>query len=360
MARLCLAAGARPNFVKIAPLMTLLRSSDGFEPVLVHTGQHYDDAMSGAFFRDLEIPAPDIELGVGSGTHAEQSARLMIAFEQVLADHDFDAVVVVGDVNSTLACSVVAAKAGVPIAHVEAGLRSFDRSMPEEINRVVTDALSEILFTTSEDANEHLRREGHPAQQIHFVGNTMIDTLLRHRSVIEDSTLLAGIGVEPHGYVAATFHRPANVDDGERLAAILGALADLPMPGVLPMHPRTRTVAERAGLSLRSDRLKIIEPLGYLDFLRLQASAAVVVTDSGGIQEETTVLGVPCLTFRVNTERPVTITNGTNRLIGTDPGCLAEEISKTLASPPPSGRIPPLWDGHAADRIVSVLARELT
>ncbi len=343
--------------MKAAPIMRVLHGHDRFATTLVHTGQHYDAAMSDAFFRDLEMPEPDVFLGVGAGTHAEQTGRVMVEFERYLAEAPPDVVMVIGDVNSTLGCAVVAAKAGVTVGHVEAGLRSFDRSMPEEINRIVADSLSSILFTTSEDANEHLLAEGHQPEQIHFVGNTMIDTLERYRQQAADPAPLVAAGIEPATYLLVTLHRPANVDDPDRLAATLRALGSLDLPVVLPLHPRTRAVAERAGLGELLAELHAMPPVGYLEFLRLQMHARVVLTDSGGIQEETTVLGVPCLTFRDNTERPITLSEGTNRLIGTDPSRIGPEVRSVLESPPDAQRIPPLWDGHAAERIVGVLER---
>ena len=339
--------------------MRALDAHPGFEPILVHTGQHYDAAMSDAFFADLEMPAPHVSLGIGSGTHAEQTGRVMVEFERYLSTEAARVVAVIGDVNSTLGCAIVAAKQGVTVAHIEAGLRSFDRSMPEEINRIVADSLSTVLLTTSEDANEHLEREGHRPEHIHFVGNTMIDSLERYRERTADPGPLLAAGLEPGGYLLATLHRPSNVDEPNRLARTLNALLNIGMPVVFPMHPRTRDVAERAGLAPLLDRLRVLPPAGYLDFLRLQAHAALVITDSGGVQEETTVLGVPCLTYRDNTERPVTITHGTNRLIGTDPGRIVPEARAALASAPRDLRRPPLWDGHAAERIVAVLDRVL-
>ena len=354
-----LVAGARPNFVKVAPLMPALAEFPDMRTVLVHTGQHYGAEMSDSFFRDLSIPEPEIHLGVGSGSHADQTARIMVEFERVVEERKPDLVVVVGDVNSTLGCSLVAAKASVPLAHVEAGLRSFDRSMPEEINRLVTDCLATILFTTSQDADEHLLAEGHGADQIHFVGNTMIDTLLRHRETVAARPPPGELPSGVRDYALVTLHRPANVDDPDNLRGILEALSGLSLPVVFPMHPRTRAVAESAGMSDLLRTLHVIAPVGYLDFLCLQMHARIVLTDSGGIQEETTVLGVPCLTFRDNTERPITVSHGTNRLIGTNPDRIAFEVAATLASPPPAGRIPPLWDGHAADRIAEVLAQAM-
>ena len=354
--RVIIVAGARPNFMKAAPVLRALQDHPRFEPILVHTGQHYDAAMSDAFFADLEIPAPDVFLGVGAGTHAEQTGRVMVAFERYLAAGPADLVAVIGDVNSTLGCAVVAAKQGVTVAHIEAGLRSFDRSMPEEINRIVADSLSALLFTTSADADDHLLREGHAPREIHRVGNTMIDSLERFRERATDAAPLAALGIEPASYLLVTLHRPANVDDPGRLAAALEALASLDLPVVFPMHPRTRQAAERAGLSHLLDALHVLPPAGYPEFLRLQSHARLVLTDSGGVQEETTMLGVTCLTFRDNTERPVTITHGTNRLVGTDPARIATEVRAALEAPPRPRRVPPLWDGRAAERIVAVLA----
>ncbi len=355
--RVVLVAGARPNFMKAAPVLRAMSASERLDPQLVHTGQHYDAAMSDAFFADLEIPEPDVSLGVGSGTHAEQTARVMVEFERYLTEEPADIVAVIGDVNSTLGCAVVAAKLGVRVAHIEAGLRSFDRSMPEEINRIVADSQATILFTTSTDADEHLRREGHARDEIHFVGHTMIDSLEHHRADAADGAPLRALGIEPGAYLLVTLHRPANVDVPSRLESTLSALADAPIPVVFPMHPRTRAVADRAGMGDLLARMQIIPPAGYLAFLRLQAHARLVLTDSGGIQEETTVLGVPCLTFRDNTERPITITHGSNRLIGTDPARIGHEVRAALERPLPPKRVPPLWDGHASERIVDVLER---
>ena len=359
-ARIAVIAGARPNFMKAAPLMEALNSYQRFDARLVHTGQHYDHEMSAAFFRDLRIPDPHVFLGVGSGTHGEQTGRIMVAFEQYLETEPTDVVMVIGDVNSTLGCGVVAAKAGIRLAHVEAGLRSFDRSMPEEINRIVTDSLTDIFFTTSADADEHLMAEGHPPASIHLVGNTMIDTLERHRSEAANRGPLDALGVPAGDYILVTLHRPANVDDPENLAAIMDALCALPMPVVFPMHPRTRAAAEAAGIPLANAVVHAIPPAGYLDFLRMQTHARLVITDSGGVQEETTVLGVPCLTFRANTERPVTITQGTNRLIGTDPRRIGTEVDTVLQASTSPAQIPPLWDGHAAERIAKVLDRSIS
>ena len=356
--------GARPNFMKIAPIMREMRGRDCFQPVLLHTGQHYDDAMSRVFFEELNIPRPDIYLGVGSGSHAEQTARIMVEFERVVAEQKPDLVLVVGDVNSTLACSVVAAKAQVPVAHVEAGLRSFDRSMPEEINRLVTDALSSLLFTTERSANENLMREGHSPDRIHFVGNVMIDTLLASAERAERSDILERLSLEDRGYAVLTLHRPSNVDNPEVLSGILDGLEEVQrrIPVVFPAHPRTAARFEEFALTDRvrgMEGLRVVEPLGYMDFLKLAAHARLVLTDSGGLQEETTVLGVPCLTLRENTERPVTITEGTNVLVGTRPDAIVREAVKVLEGGGSclgrAVRTPELWDGHAAERIAAVL-----
>jgi len=348
--------GARPNFMKAAPLLREMRKHPELDAVLVHTGQHYDTDMSDVFFRDLEIPEPDLHLGVGSGSQAVQTGKIMVAFEAILDKDKPDLVLVVGDVNSTLACSVVSAKAGVPVAHVEAGLRSFDRTMPEEINRIVTDALSTYLFTTSPEAEENLRREGVAPEKIHFVGNVMIDTLLRFVEKAETSGVRKTLGLDG-GYALLTLHRPSNVDQAEPLRRIFRALETISrrIPIVFPIHPRTAKMLEEFGISSRIEGLRITEPLGYLDFLHLEKHARMVLTDSGGIQEETTVLGVPCLTLRENTERPVTLTEGTNVLVGNDTHRIVEEATRILEGGPISRRVPRFWDGKASERIVSVL-----
>lgn len=347
--------GARPNFVKVAPVMRAL-GARGVSQRLVHTGQHYDAAMSDVFFRDLDLPRPDVSLGVGSGTHAVQTAAIMIALEQVFTARRPVLVVVYGDVNSTIAAAVVCAKLEIPTAHVEAGLRSFDRSMPEEINRVVTDSLAALLLVTSPEGLANLAREGVNARRTHLVGNPMIDTLLRHLESFKPGPVRERLGVAER-YAVATLHRPANVDQPEaarRMVAALGeAIARIPV--VLPLHPRGRAMLEAAGLSELADRgLQVVEPLGYLEFLSLVRGSSAVITDSGGIQEETTTLGVPCLTLRPNTERPITITHGTNRLV--EPEALGAALDLALAggqAPPPGG--PPLWDGRAGERIASVI-----
>jgi UDP-N-acetylglucosamine 2-epimerase (non-hydrolysing) len=353
--------GARPNFMKMAPIIEALRDIPGMTSRLIHTGQHYDAAMSKVFFDDLGLPKPDVFLGVGSGGHSEQTARVMIEFDRVVEAGRPDFVLVVGDVNSTLAAALVAAKRLIPLGHVEAGLRSGDRTMPEETNRIVTDILSDLLFTTSEDAAVNLAREGVDASKIRFVGNVMIDSLLKHRErAIATSTALEDFGLTPHRYVLVTLHRPSNVDGKESLAGLIGVLARLAeeRPVLFPVHPRTRVRIREFGLEGDVDKaagLRLVEPQGYLDFLRLLDSAELVLTDSGGIQEETTVLGVPCLTLRPNTERPVTITEGTNVLVGTDPARILEEGLKVLSGKGRKGRIPRYWDGHAAPRIAAAL-----
>ena len=369
---LCI-AGARPNFPKIAPLMKVLGETDGFEVHLVHTGQHYDDALSRVFFEDLKIPKPDLDLEVGSASHARQTAEIMRRIEPVLEQEQPQAVVVVGDVNSTIACALVVSKfqleqpftwKGKPrhrpvMIHVEAGLRSFDDEMPEEINRRLTDTISDLLFVTEEDALTNLRNEGVAEERVHLVGNVMIDTLLAAREKAMHSSVLDDLQLEKEGYALLTLHRPSNVDDPQVLGKILGALDEIAaeLPIVFPVHPRTKPRIADTGISLSPDRWKLIDPVGYLDFLRLMSSARLVITDSGGIQEETTVLGVPCMTLRENTERPVTITEGTNRLVGVEPDAIRASWQE-IRQNPPAGRIPRYWDGRAAHRIVEVLARE--
>ena len=355
--RILYAVGARPNFVKAAPLLEASRARPGVETLLVHTGQHYDDALSGALFRDLDLRAPDVNLGVGSGSHAAQTASVMCAFEPVVLGWRPEVVVVVGDVNSTLACALVAAKLGVAVAHVEAGLRSFDRSMPEEINRVVVDHLADLLFTPGRDADDNLLREGIAAERIHRVGNVMVDSLLRQLPRARERCRLHGPPLPDGAYAVATVHRPSNVDDPGQLGAIFAALAALAeeMPVVFPMHPRTRDSAERSGLLPGLGAVRVVEPLGYHAMLALMERARLVVTDSGGMQEETTVLGVPCVTLRASTERPVTVREGTSILV---PVRTRDNILRAAAEAPGRrGRVPELWDGRAAERILEVLAR---
>ena len=355
--------GARPNFVKIASLMKAYAASEAIEPTLVHTGQHYDRALSDVFFRDLAIPKPDVNLGVGSGSHAVQTAEIMTAFEKVVVDRPPDAVLVVGDVNSTIACGLVAAKLGIPVVHVEAGLRSRDRSMPEEINRVLTDALSDLLFCTEQAGVDNLAREGVEPGKVFLVGNVMADTLLAHRERAEDSTVLERLGLGAENYGVLTLHRPSNVEDPVVLRGIVDAIAAVQrrLPLVIPIHPRLEAALVRAGLEGRLPAMagvRATPPLGYLDFLKLMANAKVVLTDSGGIQEETTILGVACLTLRDNTERPATVEMGTNQLVGNDPARILAAFDDVLANPP-SGAIPPLWDGKSGERIVDKLVEML-
>jgi len=352
--------GARPNFMKIAPLAAALARTGRVTNLIVHTGQHYDERMSQLFFDHLNIPKPDINLEVGSGSHAAQTAEIMKRFEPVVLEHRPDWVVVVGDVNSTIACALVAVKLGIRVAHVEAGLRSFDRTMPEEINRLLTDAISDLLLVSERSGLVNLRNEGIPHDKVRFVGNVMIDTLLAHRAKADESTVLADLGLTPKRFIVVTLHRPSNVDDAPMLGAILSAFDQVGrrMPIVFPMHPRTRHNLERMGLAERARSvagLRMVEPLGYLDFLKLMADCALTMTDSGGIQEETTILGVPCLTLRENTERPVTVECGLNRLVRPGLDDIAGICHKTLDSPPARSRVPELWDGRAAERIAECL-----
>jgi UDP-N-acetylglucosamine 2-epimerase (non-hydrolysing) len=356
-----LIAAARPNFMKVAPLYHALNNTDWAEPIIVHTGQHYDLNMSEAFFRDLMLPEPHVHLGVGSGTHAEQTGKVMIAYEKLLLQQRPDLIVVVGDVNSTAACTLAAVKLGVKTAHLEAGLRSFDRSMPEEINRIVTDALADILWAPSPDADENLRREGVPAEKIERVGNIMIDSLEMMRLRIERENAFVQYGLKSGGYGVVTLHRPSNVDDPETLGKLCSALeriaADLPL--VFPVHPRTRKNLEAFGLwsGLESGNgVRLIEPLGYVPFMNLVFNCRLAITDSGGIQEETTYLGIPCLTLRPNTERPITVTEGTNQL------CTPENIAahaEAAMAPKATSNSPELWDGKTAGRVMASIERFL-
>ena len=347
--------GARPNFMKAAPVLRAI-AARGIQQTLVHTGQHYDANMSDVFFEQLGIPAPDVNLEVGSSSHAQQTAQIMSKFEGVVLDRKPDFVLVYGDVNSTVAAALVCAKLMVRVAHVEAGLRSNDRSMPEEINRIVTDRLSDLLFTPSTDGDENLLREGVEREKIRFVGNVMIDTLIRMLPAAKER-IPAGL---PERYALVTLHRPANVDDLDWLGNTLRTLADIgqDMAVLFPVHPRTRQRLIEAKLDkMNGDRLRLMEPLPYLDFLALQTKATIVITDSGGIQEETTFLGVPCLTVRENTERPVTISSGTNVLVGRSAERIRSGVADVLAGKWGKGKVPELWDGHAAERIAAVIER---
>jgi UDP-N-acetylglucosamine 2-epimerase (non-hydrolysing) len=350
--------GARPNFVKIAPILAEMRQYSELRARLVHTGQHYDANMSGDFFRDLDIPEPDLNLEVGAHSNAVQTAEIMLRLAPVLEAERPDLVLVVGDVNSTVAGALVSVKMGIPVAHVEAGLRSFDRTMPEEINRIVTDAIAAYCFTTEPSANENLAHEGVPAARVHHVGNVMIDTLFRFREAAAASPILDTLGLRPRGFAVLTLHRPSNVDDPEALGRTLNAIEPIrrDLPVIFPVHPRTRRCLEQVtGAGPRFLGVRLIEPLPYLDFVQLMGNAACVLTDSGGIQEETTALGIPCLTLRTTTERPITVTDGTNRVVGTDRGQTEAAWEQIRRGQWPAGRLPELWDGKAAARIVKVL-----
>ena len=356
--------GARPNFIKIAPLIREMRKHPEIQPILVHTGQHYDEHLSDIFFRQLGVPEPDVDLQVGSGSHAWQTAEVLKRIEPVFVDQQPNLVLVVGDVNSTVAAALAAAKLGIPVAHVEAGLRSFDRSMPEEINRVLTDAVSDYLFVTEEAAVKNLLREGKSTDQIHFVGNVMIDALRQFLPLAGASPIgeILGLGRsdEPSPFALMTLHRPSNVDSPATLQDLLQSVEEIAdrIPVVFPVHPRTQQQIESLGIEIHN-RVRLIPPLGYLDFLWLMSRACFVMTDSGGIQEETTALGVPCLTLRANTERPVTVEQGTNQIVGTEPGKLVSAARTILSTGQKHDRAPRLWDGNASQRIVDVLLREV-
>ena len=363
--------GARPNFMKIGPLMRVYRAYASIHPFLVHTGQHYEKEMSDLFFQELDIPAPDIHLDVGSASHAVQTAEIMRRFEPVLSDLTPDLVLVVGDVNSTIACALTAAKWAIPIAHVEAGLRSFDRAMPEEINRVLTDALSDCLFTTERGAGENLQREGIPAEKTFFVGNVMVDTLLRYLQKAKASSILNCLGLEDAGapFAVLTLHRPSNVDDSKIFKRLLEAIETISKELLIlfPAHPRTKKKILDLGwgdyfktdipIPSQQKGIYLLDPLGYLDFIHLVSRSKMLLTDSGGVQEETTVLGIPCLTLRENTERPITVTQGTNIIVGTDPDRILSEARNVLEGRQRQKRLPELWDGEAAVRIVEILAK---
>jgi UDP-N-acetylglucosamine 2-epimerase (non-hydrolysing) len=365
--------GARPNFMKIAPIIDVLSDHNrqhapgrSVHQLLVHTGQHYDESMSGLFFEELSLPRPDINLEIGSGPHGQQTGRIMEAFEQVLLREKPDLVIVVGDVNSTMACAIAAKKLNIPVGHVEAGLRSRDMTMPEEINRIVTDAIADLLFTTDRGANENLKQEGIAEDKIHFVGNVMIDTLLKHREKALTLPTLDALRLkrESHviDYTLVTLHRPSNVDTREALSEIGRALQTLAqrMPIIFPAHPRTQAAMKEFGMRRifpEDGDLRILEPYGYLDFLNLQANARVIITDSGGIQEEATILGIPCLTLRPNTERPITLTEGTNRLVASKEEAILASFEEVVNTEQRATRIPELWDGNAATRIVGTVLR---
>lgn len=363
MRRILHVVGARPNFMKVGPIIREMgRHPRDFQSILVHTGQHYDANMSQVFFDELDLPRPDVNLKAGSGSHAWQTAQVMLLFEPVVLDYKPDWVVVVGDVNSTLSCALVCSKLGIPVAHVEAGLRSFDRSMPEEINRLLTDQIADVLFTPSPDADENLLREGVAPQKIHRVGNVMIDTLVRLRPKAEQLWPTMRARVACDRYILVTLHRPSNVDNLDALAEILAALAQMSgeLPVIFPVHPRTRQRIAESGLLPTSSTVHLVDPLGYLAFLALEAHASLVVTDSGGVQEETTFLRVPCLTVRPNTERPITVTHGTNRLMPSNREALIAGARAALSAGSTCGGVPRLWDGQAAQRIVQTFMESLS
>lgn len=355
MKHITIIAGARPNFVKIAPIIHAIQKDGTLKYSLVHTGQHYDERMSGSFFKELGIPTPDVNLGCGGGTQAEQTGAIMVAFEKYLVENPTDLVLVVGDVTSTMACSIVAKKLCTPVAHVEAGIRSGDMTMPEEINRIVTDSIADYFFTTSEIANENLRRLGVPESKIKFTGNVMIDTLNANLGKLCKPDSYDELGLHEKEYIVMTLHRPANVDESEKLKAtvdaIIRSVGDMPI--VFPIHPRTAKIFRDLGIS--APNLHTIDPLGYLEFNYLVKNSKAVITDSGGITEETTVMHVPCLTLRDNTERPETCTIGTNRLVGTNPAAIAPALKDLFDGNWPHGGIPEKWDGHAAERIINII-----
>lgn len=360
--------GARPNFMKIAPLMEEYKQHPNVEPVLVHTGQHYDEKMSDLFFRQLGIPEPDVNLGIGSGSHAVQTAEIMKAFEPVVLEYEPDVVLVVGDVNSTIACGLVAVKLGAKLVHVEAGLRSGDRSMPEEVNRILTDSISDMLFCTEQSGVDNLIKEGVAQEKIHLVGHVMIDTLLRNLEMAEESMIINQLQdqgcLNGDGYAMLTLHRPSNVDDPGTFSQILDALEVIQqdIPILFPIHPRTRRNLAALGLQDRMDSLRnvhLVDPIGYLDFLKLNSCAKVVLTDSGGIQEETTALKVPCITLRENTERPITAEIGSNQVVGTDPAKIIAAYRNAVSGKWREPLIPPLWDGKAAGRIVRIILQNM-
>ena len=354
-----LVVGARPNFMKIAPIHAEL-GRRGISRIILHTGQHYDENMSKVFFDDLGMPQPDIYLGIGSGSHATQTAKVMVEFEKVCKEHNPSMVIVVGDVNSTVACSMVCAKEWIPCAHVEAGLRSFDREMPEEINRLITDAIADYLLTPSPDGDENLRNEGVSEERIKRVGNVMIDSLFNNLERSKNSTIHSDLNIEKGNYGVLTLHRPSNVDEKDVFTVIIGALEEIgsKIPLVFPLHPRTKNRAEQFGLTKRLESIPNIVltgPAGYLDFVALMAESKLVLTDSGGLQEETTALGIPCLTLRDNTERPITVTEVTNTIVGNDPQVIIDAAIEVIENGGKAGRIPELWDGKTATRIADII-----
>ncbi|MCK4293074.1 MAG: UDP-N-acetylglucosamine 2-epimerase (non-hydrolyzing) [Planctomycetes bacterium] len=363
MVKIICVCGARPNFIKVAPLMHAFEENGGFDTLMVHTGQHYDENMSKRFFEELSIPKPDVNLEVGSGSHAVQTSEIMKRFESVLLDFTPDFVLVVGDVNSTIACGLVAVKLGIKLIHVEAGLRSFDRSMPEEINRLLTDSISDLLFCTEQGGVDNLIREGIPKEKVFLVGNVMIDTLLQNKTKADKSNILNRLNLNSDGFVVLTLHRPSNVDNHVVLDEIVNALEVIQydMPIIFPIHPRTRSSFTSSSLDEHIKELpnvQLIDPLGYLDFLKLMSSATLVLTDSGGIQEETTILKVPCLTLRENTERPITTEIGSNQVVGTDPDKIIRAYRQAIDTDRRKYQIPPFWDGKAAERIAVIIASE--
>lgn len=359
MKKIISVVGARPNFMKMAPVHRAFQKYHGeVQHLICHTGQHYDDKMSKVFFDDLELPKPDFYLGVGSGTHAQQTAKVMVEFEKVLNEQHPDLIIVYGDVNSTIACALTAVKLGIKVAHVEAGLRSFDRSMPEEINRVLTDSISDFLFVSEKSGIENLKHEGIGDKKIFFVGNVMIDSLIHFLPKIEKSAILNNYGLAPEKYIVVTLHRPSNVDDAKNLSPVVEFLNSVAKQSeiIFPVHPRTKLSLERNGFKKQlASNIKIVDPIGYLDFVKLMKESRLVITDSGGIQEETTYLGVQCITLRDNTERPITTEIGTNHLIGTDLNAVALKVVHLLNGEKKVGEKPELWDGKASDRITAGL-----
>ncbi len=363
MIKIISVVGARPNFIKISPVHKAFQKyRDTIVHKICHTGQHFDEKMSKIFFDELEMPKPDFYLGVSGGSHATQTAKIMMEFEKILLSEKPDMIIVPGDVNSTMAASIVASKLGIPIAHVESGLRSFDRTMPEEINRLVTDSISDLLFITEKSGLQHLEHEGIDKKKVHFVGNVMIDSLVSYLPKIDQSPILSELGIEARNYILVTFHRPANVDDPVYLEELIRLLNDISKYGhvVFPVHPRTKNNFEASNLLKKfGDRVLLLDPVGYIDFLHLTKNAALVVTDSGGIQEETTFLGVQCITVRNNTERPVTVDIGTNHLIGTNLEKVKASVASIMGGKVKKGAIPKFWDGKAAERIAGIVAAHL-